>query len=260
MAAESHCMGRETMADRIAVITGAGSGIGRASALALCKDGWSVALLGRRKEALEETAGLASGGKTLVLPTDVAEPDQVIAAFSAVKDKWGRVDTLFNNAGGNVPTTNFGDFTWEMWRRVVAVNLDAMFMCANQAFRMMRDQTPRGGRIINNGSISAHVPRPGSVAYTSTKHGVTGLTRSIALDGRQYDICSSQIDIGNAATPMTARSTNGQMQPYGQMAVEPRMDVNHVGQQVAFMANLPLESNIQFVTIMATKMPFIGRG
>ena len=248
------------MADRIAVITGAGSGIGRASALALCKDGWSVALLGRRKEALEETAGLASGGKTLVLPTDVAEPDQVIAAFSAVKDKWGRVDTLFNNAGGNVPTTNFGDFTWEMWRRVVAVNLDAMFMCANQAFRMMRDQTPRGGRIINNGSISAHVPRPGSVAYTSTKHGVTGLTRSIALDGRQYDICSSQIDIGNAATPMTARSTNGQMQPYGQMAVEPRMDVNHVGQQVAFMANLPLESNIQFVTIMATKMPFIGRG
>jgi NAD(P)-dependent dehydrogenase (short-subunit alcohol dehydrogenase family) len=248
------------MADRIAVITGAGSGIGRASTLALCKDGWSVALLGRRKDALDETAGLATGGKTLVLPTDVAEPEQVIAAFAAVKDKWGRVDMLFNNAGGNVPMTNFGDMTWEMWRRVVAVNLDAMFMCANQAFRMMRDQTPRGGRIINNGSISAHVPRPGSVAYTSTKHGVTGLTKSIALDGRQYDICSCQIDIGNAATPMTARSTNGQMQPYGQMAVEPRMDVNHVGQQLAFMANLPLESNIQFVTIMATKMPFVGRG
>jgi NAD(P)-dependent dehydrogenase (short-subunit alcohol dehydrogenase family) len=248
------------MADRIAVITGAGSGIGRASTLALCKDGWSVALLGRRKDALEETAGLAHGGKTMVLPTDVADPEQVIAAFAAVKDKWGRVDMLFNNAGGNVPMTNFGDMTWEMWRRVVSVNLDAMFMCANQAFRMMRDQTPRGGRIINNGSISAHVPRPGSVAYTSTKHGVTGLTKSIALDGRQYDICSSQIDIGNAATPMTARSTNGQMQPYGQMAVEPRMDVNHVGQQVAFMANLPLESNIQFVTIMATKMPFVGRG
>ena len=171
------------MADRVAVITGAGSGIGRASALALCKDGWSVALLGRRKEALEETAGLATGGKTLPLPTDVADPDQVIAAFAAVKEKFGRVDMLFNNAGGNVPSTNFGDFTWEMWRRVVAVNLDAMFMCANQAFRMMRDQTPRGGRIINNGSISAHVPRPGSVAYTSTKHGVTGLTRSIALDG-----------------------------------------------------------------------------
>jgi NAD(P)-dependent dehydrogenase (short-subunit alcohol dehydrogenase family) len=211
------------MADRVAVITGAGSGIGRASALALCKDGWAVAMLGRRKAALEETAGLAVGGKTLPIPTDVADPDQVVAAFAMVKETFGRVDMLFNNAGGNVPSTNFGDFTWEMWRRVVAVNLDAMFQCANQAFRMMRDQTPRGGRIINNGSISAHVPRPGSVAYTSTKHGVTGLTKSIALDGRQYDICSGQIDIGNAATPMTARSTNGQMQPYGQMAVEARM-------------------------------------
>ena len=248
------------MTGRVAVITGSGSGIGRASALALLKDGWSVALLGRRKDALEETAGLAKGGKTLVLPTDVAEPDQVIAAFAAIREKFGRVDMLFNNAGGNVPSTNFGDMTFEMWRRVVAVNLDAMFMCANQAFRVMRDQDPRGGRIINNGSISAHVPRPGSVAYTSTKHGVTGLTKSIALDGREFDICSGQIDIGNAATPMTARSTNGQMQPYGQMAVEARMDVDHVGAQVAFMANLPLESNIQFVTIMATKMPFIGRG
>jgi NAD(P)-dependent dehydrogenase (short-subunit alcohol dehydrogenase family) len=260
MAREFIGRGENTMTDRVAVITGAGSGIGRASALALCKDGWSVALLGRRKDALEETAGLATGGKTLPLPTDVSDPDQVIAAFAAVKEKFGRVDMLFNNAGGNVPSTNFGDFTWEMWRRVVAVNLDAMFMCANQAFRMMRDQTPRGGRIINNGSISAHVPRPGSVAYTSTKHGVTGLTKSIALDGREFDICSGQIDIGNAATPMTARSTNGQMQPYGQMAVEARMDVAHVGAQVAFMANLPLESNIQFVTIMATKMPFVGRG
>jgi NAD(P)-dependent dehydrogenase (short-subunit alcohol dehydrogenase family) len=248
------------MADRIAVITGGGSGIGRASALALCKDGWAVALLGRRKDALEETAGLATGGRTLVLPTDVSDPDQVVAAFAKVKDTFGRVDLLFNNAGGNVPMTNFGDMTWEMWRRVVSVNLDAMFQCANQAFRIMRDQSPRGGRIINNGSISAHVPRPGSVAYTSTKHGVTGLTKSIALDGREYDICSCQIDIGNAATPMTARSVNGQMQPYGQMAVEPRMDVNHVAQQVAFMASLPLESNVQFVTIMATKMPFIGRG
>jgi NAD(P)-dependent dehydrogenase (short-subunit alcohol dehydrogenase family) len=248
------------MADRIAVVTGAGSGIGRASALCLMEGGWSVVLAGRRQDALEETAGLATGGRSLVVPTDVTDPDQVAALFAKTKSTFGRVDMLFNNAGGNVPTTNFGDFTWEQWRRVVSVNLDAMFLCANAAFRMMRDQDPRGGRIINNGSISAHVPRPGSVAYTSTKHGVTGLTKSIALDGRQFDICSSQIDIGNAATPMTARSTNGQLQPYGQMAVEPRMDVNHVGQQVALMANLPLESNVQFVTIMATKMPFIGRG
>jgi len=248
------------MTDRVAVITGAGSGIGRASALALCKDGWSVALLGRRRDALEETASLAAGGSTFPVPTDVSDPDQVVAAFAAIKAKYGRVDMLFNNAGGNVPSTNFGDMTFEMWRRVVSVNFDAMFQCANQAFRIMREQTPRGGRIINNGSISAHVPRPGSVAYTATKHGVTGLTRSIALDGREFDICSGQIDIGNAATPMTARSTNGQMQPYGQMAVEARMDVAHVGAQVAFMANLPLESNVQFVTIMATKMPFIGRG
>ncbi len=248
------------MADRVAVITGAGSGIGRASALNLLKDGWSVVLVGRRKDALEETAGLAKGGKTLVVPTDVTDPEQVDALFAKVRSTYGRVDTLFNNAGAGNPTTNFGDFTFAMWRQTCAVNLDAMFLCANAAFRLMRDQTPMGGRIINNGSISAHNPRPGSVAYTSTKHAVTGLTKSIALDGRQYDICCSQIDIGNAATPMTARSTNGQLQPYGQMAVEPRMDVDHVGQQVAFMANLPLETNVQFVTIMATKMPWIGRG
>ena len=248
------------MTDRGAVITGAGSGIGRASALQLLATGWSVALLGRRKDALEETAGLGTGGKTLILPTDVSSPAEVEAAFKATIAKFGRVDVLFNNAGGNVPTTNFGDMTWEAWKSVVDVNLNGMFLCANAAFRAMRDQTPQGGRIINNGSISAHNPRPGSSAYTTTKHAVTGLTKSIALDGRQYDICSSQIDIGNAATPMTAKSTNGQMQPYGQMAVEARMDVTHVGQQVAFMANLPLESNVQFVTIMATKMPWIGRG
>jgi NAD(P)-dependent dehydrogenase (short-subunit alcohol dehydrogenase family) len=248
------------MADHVAVITGAGSGIGRASALALMAGGWSVALAGRRKDALDETAGLATGGRSLVVPTDVTQPEQVAALFAAVKSNYGRVDMLFNNAGGNVPSTNFGDMTWEGWQHVVAVNLNALFLCANAAFRMMRDQNPQGGRIINNGSISAHNPRPGSSAYTTTKHAVTGLTKSIALDGRQFDICSSQIDIGNAATPMTARSTNGQMQPYGQMAIEPRMDVNHVGAQVAFMANLPLESNIQFVTIMATKMPWIGRG
>jgi len=248
------------MADRVAVITGSGSGIGRASALNLLASGWSVALTGRRQEALEETAGMATSGKTLVVPTDVTDPAQVDALFAKVKSTFGRLDMLFNNAGGNVPATNFGELTFEMWRHVVAINLDAMFLCANAAFRMMRDQQPQGGRIINNGSISAHNPRPGSAPYTSTKHAVTGLTKSIALDGRQYDICASQVDIGNAATPMTARSTNGQMQPYGQMAVEPRMDVDHVGQQVAFMANLPLESNIQFVTIMATKMPWIGRG
>jgi NAD(P)-dependent dehydrogenase (short-subunit alcohol dehydrogenase family) len=248
------------MADRIAVITGAGSGIGRASALELMNNGWSVALAGRRKEMLEETAGLKKAGKALVVPTDVTEPDQVAALFAKVKSEFGRLDMVFNNAGGGTPTTNFGDFTYEMWQRVVQVNLNAMFLCANAAFRLMRDQSPRGGRIINNGSISAHVPRVGSAAYTSTKHAVTGLTKSIALDGREFDICSCQIDIGNAATPMTARSTNGQMQPYGQIAVEPRMDVTHVGQQVLFMSNLPLESNVQFVTIMATKMPFVGRG
>jgi NAD(P)-dependent dehydrogenase (short-subunit alcohol dehydrogenase family) len=248
------------MTDRIAIITGAGSGIGRASALALLDGGWSVALVGRRPDALEETAALATSDNSLIVPTDVTDPAQVDALFAKVKSTFGRLDMLFNNAGGNVPATNFGDFTFEMWRKVCAVNLDAMFLCANAAFRMMRDQQPRGGRIINNGSISAHNPRPGSVAYTSTKHAVTGLTKSIALDGRQYDICCSQIDIGNAATPMTAKSADGQMQPNGQIAMEPRMDVNHVGQQVAFMANLPLESNVQFVTIMATKMPWIGRG
>ena len=248
------------MADRFAVITGSGTGIGRASALALMNDGWSVALAGRRKEMLEETASMKKAGKALVVPTDVTEPAQVENLFAQVREKFGRIDMLFNNAGGGTPTTNFGDFTYEMWLRVVQVNLNAMFLCAHAAFRMMRDQEPRGGRIINNGSISAHVPRPGSVAYTSTKHAVTGLTKSIGLDGRQYDICSGQIDIGNAATPMTARSTNGQLQPYGHMAVEARMDVNHVGQQILFMANLPLESNVQFVTIMATKMPFLGRG
>ena len=203
---------------------------------------------------------MAKGGKTLAVPTDVTDPDQVARLFAETKSAFGRVDMLFNNAGGNVPATNFGDFTFEMWRKVCAVNLDAMFLCANAAFRMMREQSPRGGRIINNGSISAHAPRPGSVAYTSTKHAVTGLTRSIALDGREFDICCGQVDIGNAATPMTARSTSGQMQAHGQIMQEARMDVNHVGQQVAFMANLPLESNVQFVTIMATKMPFIGRG
>ena len=248
------------MADKVAVITGAGSGIGRASALALMGDGWSVALAGRRQDALEETAGMATGGRSLVVPTDVADPDQVVALFAKVKDTFGRVDMLFNNAGGNVPTTNFGDMTWEMWRRVVSVNLDAMFQCANQAFRIMRDQSPQGGRIINNGSISAHVPRPGSVAYTSTKHGVTGLTKSIALDGRQYDIACGQIDIGNAATPMTARMARGVPQPDGTTRVEPTMDSGNVGKTILYMAELDPDANALFVVVKASKMPFEGRG
>ncbi|HET6607733.1 MAG TPA: SDR family oxidoreductase [Rhodopila sp.] len=248
------------MTEKVAIVTGAGSGVGRAAALNLLKGGWSVALAGRRKDALEETASMATGGKPLVVPTDVTDPTAVDALFAKVKSDFGRLDTLFNNAGGNVPSTNFGDFTFEMWRKVCAVNLDAMFLCANAAFRMMRDQTPQGGRIINNGSISAHNPRPGSVAYTSTKHAVTGLTKTIALDGRKFDISCCQIDIGNAATPMTERMTKGVPQPDGSTMVEPRMDVDHVGQQVALMANFPLETSVQFVTIMATKMPWIGRG
>ncbi len=248
------------MTGQVAIVTGAGSGIGRAASLNLLAAGWSVVLVGRRPDALEETAGMAKGGQTLIVPTDVTDPAQVDALFAKAKATYGRLDTLFNNAGGNVPSTNFGDFTFEMWRQVCAINLDAMFLCANAAFRAMRDQTPQGGRIINNGSISAHNPRPGSVGYTSTKHAITGLTKSISLDGRQFDICCGQVDIGNAATPMTARSTNGQMQPNGQMMVEARMDADLVGKQVAFMASLPLEANVQFVTIMATKMPWVGRG
>jgi NAD(P)-dependent dehydrogenase (short-subunit alcohol dehydrogenase family) len=248
------------MAERIAVVTGAGSGVGRAAALVLLNDGYAVALAGRREEPLKETAGMAKSGRSLVVPTDVREPESVAALFARVKQDFGRLDVLFNNAGGNVPTTNFGDFTWEQWTSVVAVNLNGMFLCANAAFRMMRDQSPRGGRIINNGSISAHVPRPGSVAYTATKHAVTGLTKTIALDGRQFDIACGQIDIGNAATPMTQRMQRGVPQADGSVKVEPTMDVDHVGQSVLFMANLPLETNVQFITIMATKMPFIGRG
>ena len=248
------------MAQRIAVITGAGSGVGRAAALALLDDGYGVALAGRRKEALEETAGMAKAGQALVVPTDVSDPDAVGRLFAAVKQEFGRLDVLFNNAGGNVPSTNFGDFTWEQWKSVVDVNLNGMFLCANAAFRMMRDQTPRGGRIINNGSISAHAPRPGSVAYTSTKHAVTGLTKTIALDGRTFDIACGQIDIGNAATPMTERMSLGVPQANGTVMEEPRMDVRHVAGAVVYMANLPLDANVQFLTVMATAMPFVGRG
>ncbi len=248
------------MAERVAVVTGAGSGVGRAAALALLNDGWAVALAGRRKDALEETAGMAKAGASLVVPTDVSAPDSVAALFAAVKSRFNRLDVLFNNAGGNVPSTNFGDFTWEQWSSVVAVNLNGMFLCASAAFRAMREQSPRGGRIINNGSISAHAPRPGSVAYTSTKHAITGLTKSISLDGRNFDIACGQIDIGNAATPMTARMARGVPQANGEVKVEPTMDVDHVGNAVRFMADLPPDANVQFITIMATKMPFVGRG
>lgn len=248
------------MSERTAVVTGAGSGIGRAAALALLNDGYAVALAGRRREPLDETAGLARTGRALVLPTDVTQPEQVAALFEAVKQKFGRLDTLFNNAGGGSPSTNFGDVTFEQWSRVVAVNLNGMFLCANAAYRLMRDQSPRGGRIINNGSISAHSPRPGSAPYTTTKHAITGLTKSIGLDGRAYDIVCAQIDIGNAATPMTARMANGVPQPNGTSAVEPTMDAHNVGDMVLLMANMSLDANVQFVTVMASKMPFLGRG
>jgi NAD(P)-dependent dehydrogenase (short-subunit alcohol dehydrogenase family) len=248
------------MTQRFAVITGAGSGVGRAAALALLNDGYGVALAGRRRDALEETAGMTNAGQALIVPTDVTDPDSVGALFGAAKEAFGRLDVLFNNAGGNVPSTNFGDFTFEQWKTVVDVNLHGMFLCANAAFRIMRDQTPQGGRIINNGSISAHAPRPGSVAYTSTKHAVTGMTKTIALDGRRFDIACGQIDIGNAATPMTRRMANGVPQANGTTSVEPTMDVDNVGRSILFMANMPADANALFLTVMATKMPFVGRG
>jgi NAD(P)-dependent dehydrogenase (short-subunit alcohol dehydrogenase family) len=250
------------MPSKIAVVTGAGSGVGRAATLALLADSWTVALAGRRADALNETIGMAgdAGSRALAVPTDVGDPRAVEALFAAVRDRFGRLDFLFNNAGGNVPGTPFEDLAYEDWARVVQVNLTGSFLCAQQAFRMMKEQTPQGGRIVNNGSISAHVPRPDSAPYTSTKHAVTGLTKSISLDGRKYDICCGQIDIGNAATPMTQRMQRGVKQANGSVEVEPTMDVAHVGNTIATMANMPLDANIQFVTVMATKMPFIGRG
>jgi NAD(P)-dependent dehydrogenase (short-subunit alcohol dehydrogenase family) len=249
------------MADRIAIVTGAGSGVGRAAALALARAGWAVVLAGRRKDALEETAGMApSGARTLAVPTDVSDPASVAALFAATKQAFGRLDLLFNNAGTNVPGTLFEDLTAEQWNAVVAVNLTGCFLCAQAAFRMMKDQSPQGGRIINNGSISAHTPRPDSAPYTATKHAITGLTKTIALDGRKYDIACGQIDIGNAATPMTQRMQRGVKQADGRVAVEPTMDVDHVGDAIVHMAALPLETNILTMTIMATKMPFVGRG
>ncbi|MCW3476666.1 SDR family oxidoreductase [Limobrevibacterium gyesilva] len=247
---------------RIAMVTGAGSGVGRAAALALLAEGYSVVLAGRRLGALEETIALAgdNGRRALAVPTDVTDPASVTALFAATHKAFGRLDLLFNNAGGNVPSTNFGDMTWEQWASVVAVNLNGAFLVANAAFRMMRDQSPRGGRIINNGSISAHTPRPGSAAYTATKHAITGLTKTISLDGRAYDIACGQIDIGNAASPMTARMAGGVPQADGTMKPEPTMNVDSVGRTIVYMAGLPPDANVMFLTVMATKMPFAGRG
>ncbi|MFB9513679.1 SDR family oxidoreductase [Streptomyces purpureus] len=245
---------------KIAVVTGAGSGIGRSVAAALSEAGWSLALAGRRADALEETAVLA-GGPCLTVPTDVTSPAEVAALFEAVRERYGRVDLLFNNAGtfgpGGVP---FEDLTYEAWRSVVDVNLTGAFLCAQAAFRAMKEQRPQGGRIINNGSISAHVPRPHSAPYTSTKHALTGLTKSLSLDGRPYRIACGQIDIGNAATRMTEAMQQGILQANGALAVEPVMDAADVARTVVHMAALPLEANVQFATVMATNMPYIGRG
>jgi NADP-dependent 3-hydroxy acid dehydrogenase YdfG len=247
--------------DKVAVVTGAGSGIGKGVALALLKAGYSVALAGRRAELLDKTAAESgAGARVLAVPTDVGDPRAVAALFAQTKEKFGRVDVLFNNAGSNAPGILFEDLTYEKWKSVVDVNLTGMFLCAQAAYRLMKEQNPRGGRIINNGSISAHAPRPDSAPYTATKHAVTGLTKSISLDGRKYDIACSQIDIGNALTELAARMATGVKQANGAIEVEAMMDVQHVANAVVHMAGLPLEVNVQFMTIMATKMPFVGRG
>ena len=245
-----------------AVVTGAGSGIGRAAALALQAAGYSVALAGRRADELEKTAAAATdgGGKMLPVPTDVTDPDAVRALFAQTTENFGRLDVLFNNAGSGAPAIPMDELTVEQWKRVVDVNLTGSFLCAQQAFKIMKAQDPQGGRIINNGSISAHTPRPFSVPYTATKHAITGLTKCISLDGRAHDIACSQIDIGNAITEMTERMTAGVPQADGTTMIEPRMPVEHVASAVVYMAELPLNTNVQFMTIMATKMPFVGRG
>lgn len=245
---------------KTAIVTGAGTGIGRAAALALLDAGWRVALAGRRLGPLEETAALAEGGAALPVVADVADPSSVEALFAEVGRAWGRLDFLFNNAGRGSPPREIGETTDDDWFGVIAANLNGAFLCARAAFRMMKAQTPQGGRIVNNGSISAHAPRVGSAPYTASKHAITGLTKCISLDGRPYAIACGQIDIGNAATEMSAPMAAGTPQPNGTIMVEPRMDVAHVGRAVLQMAELPLDANIQFITIMATAMPFIGRG
>ena len=248
-------------ASRIAVVTGAGSGIGKATALALLGAGYAVALAGRRAQALEEVAAQSgAGARARVVPTDVTRPESVDALFAEVRRAFGRLDLLFNNAGTNVRNTLFEDLSFQDWTGVVDVNLNGMFLCAQGAFRLMKDQDPRGGRIINNGSISAHAPRPDSAPYTATKHAVTGLTKAIALDGRKYGIACGQIDIGNALTEFSSGMTRGVKQANGIVATEPMMDVQQVAQAVLHMAALPLEANVLFMTLMATRMPFVGRG
>ena len=244
---------------KIALVTGAGSGIGRAVSTALAQAGFTLALAGRRAEELEKTAALTGAG-TLAVSTDVSHPESVSALFAQLRERFGRLDILFNNAGMGAPAVPFDQVTVEQWNAVVGANLTGSFLCSQEAFRLMKDQSPQGGRIINNGSISAHVPRPNSAPYTATKHAITGLTRSLSLDGRAHNIACGQIDIGNAATEMTERMTSGVPQPNGTSMIEPRMNVQHVADAVVYMASLPLDANVQFLTVMATAMPFIGRG
>jgi NAD(P)-dependent dehydrogenase (short-subunit alcohol dehydrogenase family) len=248
--------------EKIALVTGAGSGIGRHVALALLQDGYAVVLAGRRREALEATAeqGRASGSRSLVAPTDVSDPASVKALFARTRETFGRLDLLFNNAGVFTTPVSIEDIPYEQWKAAVDINLTGAFLCTQEAFRLMKEQQPRGGRIINNGSISAHAPRPNSAPYTSTKHAITGLTKATSLDGRKYDIACGQIDIGNAATDMTEKMGKGVLQANGTVAPEATMHVDHVARAVLYMASLPLDANVQFMTVMATKMPFIGRG
>ncbi len=247
---------------KVALITGAGSGIGRAAALALAADGWSLALAGRRIEPLQETArGTRERGvQAIAVATDVGDPESVRNLFAKVREVFGRLDLLFNNAGTGGPPRLLEELTYEQWKGVVDTNLTGAFLCTQEAFKIMKEQTPRGGRIINNGSVSAHAPRPNSAPYTATKHALTGLTKSTSLDGRKYDIACGQIDIGNAATEMTARMSKGVPQANGTIMPEPTMDMRHVAEAIRYMANLPLDANVQFMTVMATKMPLVGRG
>jgi len=251
-----------TAAAKVAIVTGAGSGIGRATAAALLREGYAVAFAGRRADALAESVALAGADRSraLAVPTDVTDPASVAALFAATTAAFGRVDLLFNNAGVSAPGVPLEDLTFAQWRTVVDVNLTGVFLCTQEAFRVMKGQSPRGGRIVNNGSISAHVPRPNSAPYTATKHAISGLTKSCALDGRKYDIACGQIDIGNADTEMAAKMKTGMPQAHGAVAAEPTMDVECVARAVVYMASLPLEANVLFMTVMATKMPFVGRG